>query len=541
MSRALRVLLLCALSPCAGCVWVGAGVSALSLSDSGGGQPPPNARPIAEVETVDRGIGVVPVLMKIIDRESDPVSVRVEVFQGDVRLFEATEAPGESEGTENLSSSPSGELHLFLWDSVADFGDQVTRKNLFIRLTARDARGGGQLDIGDAFQINNTPTRLAIETASFPAVATNILVLAMTLTDLDDEPVDVRFRIHDGVAFREVPLAAVVAGRSTQLRASPEGTRQSLAIDLNHPALFPGLAIPMARLEAVAVDLGGDSPPDLSPTFAIDNSAAGLAAPLGAASAPASARADLDGDGFPDTLVFAPNGAAVNLVLGEAEGAGVVVELAGFPEPARPTAAALADLDGDGRPELALAGEGRLAFYRGTGLWDSPFEARPAARAPAGVTDITVLRFAFLDDDKGDGRIDRREAPDLLVAGGQAEEGRVVVFLGGSAEPGLFPPPGLAQTISGLDEAPLLLAVGQVVGDESADLVIAGARTLFIARGLGGARLFDAPRPLAGFSANEHGSPIELAITQSQTGPELSLSYADGARQVIRPGGGRER
>lgn len=267
-------LILAPLLLCQGCYYA-AIIVAVSNSQSSSSGGSFNNSPAITLSAVERQRGFIRLDYSVRDPEGNPVSITVEVLQGGMKLVDATDAGAEqgSEGVTGLSSSPGGSNHVFVWDSVTDFGDEVSRGDLQFRVTINDGQSSSGAVLSNTFQINNTPPTIQLESASFPATVTGNLVMAFTLTDLDLETIDVDIRISGdgGASFRPVPDAAVVAGSRLGLLGDNNGIRHSLAINLAEASLFPGRSLSDCVIEMSGRDLFETGPSIQSPSFSIAN------------------------------------------------------------------------------------------------------------------------------------------------------------------------------------------------------------------------------------------------------------------------------
>jgi hypothetical protein len=265
-----------------------------------------NEAPLVEIVSVgleEPQSGVVPIRYRLVDRETHPATVFVEVDLGDARgLRPALELPlVASEGVRGLCSldpgapsapgtcaGPAGtRAHGFLWDFLAEAGQGLGTPTAILSIAAQDAERGSS-------------------TNQFPG------------------PLIVRFgpsRVRDeAVGDRPIALAAADfdADGFTDLAVANQGS--------NNVTLLRGAVAGLVRVREEPAGTG----------------------PI------AFACADFDGDGFPDLAVANESSDNITYLRGGSNG---LVRVGEVPARDSPTALAAADFDGDHFPDLAVANE----------------------------------------------------------------------------------------------------------------------------------------------------------------------------------------
>lgn len=189
----------------------------------------------------------------------------------------------------------------------------------------------------------------------------------------------------------------------------------------------------------------------------------------------AVAIADLNGDGHPDIVAATydsnGNNGAVLVFYQSASSPGTFATPVSFPAGAQPQAVRVADVNGDGLPDLLVANLG--PGTDGTGMSGVSVLLQDAAHpgnflAPvtyatqSGAVDVAV------GDLNGDGK------PDLVVANlGPAPSGSVSVLLQNPVSPGTF---GAATNYPGFGQ-PLSVAIADLNGDGRPDIAVADSTT----------------------------------------------------------------
>ncbi len=126
-----------------------------------------NLPPSVTVETpgsLQRGNVVL--TYRLLDSESDSCSVGLRHSSDGGRTWRATSPAPGGEGTTGLRSSPGGEAHVFVWDSVKDFANEYSSA-VRLMVIPRDAKEGAAGESGDFVVDNLRPPELAFSPASF--------------------------------------------------------------------------------------------------------------------------------------------------------------------------------------------------------------------------------------------------------------------------------------------------------------------------------------------------------------------------------------
>ena len=192
---------------------------------------------------------------------------------------------------------------------------------------------------------------------------------------------------------------------------------------------------------------------------------------VGANSAAAVAIGDLNGDGAPDIVAATSdangNNGAIYVFYQNATTRGTFLAPVTFPAGAQPQAVRIADVNGDGLPDIVVANLGPGAD--GTGSAGVSVLLQDAAHPGSFLAPVTYATQAeavdvAVGDLNGDGK------PDLVVANlGPAPTGSVSVLLQDPARPGVFL---AAASYQGFGE-PLAVAIGDLNGDGHPDIAVA--------------------------------------------------------------------
>lgn len=272
-----------------------------------------------------------------------------------------------------------------------------------------------------------------------------------------------------------------------------------------------------AHATSVAIaDLNRDGKPDLAVanrfsdnvSILLGTGTGGFGAastlPVGTTPSPLSlAVADLNGDGKPDLAVPSLQGGSVAILLGT--GAGGFGAAAYFPAGIRPSSVAIGDLNADGKPDLATSHffNDDISILLGTGS---------GAFGPAKGFTVGGRSFSVAIGD-----IDRDGKPDLAVANIDLDTVSILLGTGG----GDFG--SVTNFAVGTD--PIFLAIADLNGDGEPDLAVAndGSKNVSILLGtgsgaFGAATNFPAgliPASLAIGDLNGDGKPDLAVVTQN--------------------------
>ena len=345
-----------------------------------------------------------------------------------------------------------------------------------VSVTVADVNGDGKPDLVVTYFFNDSVSVLLNTTAPGAATPTfaapvntsaGLYPNTAAVADVNGDglPDLVVLNQGDGGGYVSVLLNTTANG---VLSFAPPSSQSTFAIGSNPTSL------------AVA-DLNGDGAPDLvvssgyatgTVTVLLNTTTKGATAPSFSASTysvgayPNSvAAADLNGDGKPD-LVVANGGSGDVSVLANTTTAGVL----SFAPPQTlavgsiPVSVAVADLNGDGAPDLVVAN-----------YWDDTVSVLVNTTAPGSTTPTFASQTTFavgsypasvaVADLNGDGK------PDIVVANSKYDNYSISVLLN-TTTPGAAAPTFAPQATIATTPAPLSVVTADLNGDGAPDLVI---------------------------------------------------------------------
>lgn len=336
-----------------------------------------NTPPRAVVTTPqDEVSGRVAIEYRLFDEDSDRLNIKAEYSTDWGGSFMQASGAGQGTQTTGLSSSPGGQTHSFVWDTVADLGKR-TLNGIVFKIAPSDA-AQGQAGMTSSFTVSNPMRFRRASQNDFPAAQAAAASAAFGDVDGDGD-VDV------AIGFR---------GQTRLYLNNGQGTFADLT-DLNLPAMDD-------ETQSVAfLDIEGDLDLDLvlgnsnSQSRLLVNDGYGGFTDETARRLPARSdqveevlAGDVDRNGKPD-LFFLCSGSQQNrLYINDGDGFFADATAGKLPIDSTMTASgALADFDGTRGPDLLFS---NFITSQGTRLWLND--------GNGGFTDATAERLPRFDD-----------------------------------------------------------------------------------------------------------------------------------------------
>ena len=455
---------------------------------------------------------------------TDPVSISIGDFNGD----------GKSDIA--LISRISSSVSVLLGNGDGTFqipkSTNISTGQLADSLAIGDFNGDGKLDIATTVSLPQIGLRAVAvllgngdgtfqapvnydvgSGAQFAAVAdfNSDGKLDIAVADFNANAISILLGKGDGT-FQ--PAVNTPAGLRSTLQVGPISVA-----DFNHDGK-PDIVMANSSLSNFVVFLGNGDGSFAAPLM----TGVSVSIPFSVAAFSVAA-GDFNGDGLPDVAVLGDGGLVVFLGKGD----GTFQQSAAFVlEPQQSVAAVIADLNGDGKIDLAVPDGVSDGVSVAFGNGDGTFQVAKIVPTPAPFSiPPSGALFALTADLNGDGKLD------LVVAGGNRGNGNLGVLLG--TGDGSFQAPLNTLVASGLHSFSGPVAVGDLNQDGKPDLVVAfpdpGAIGILIGNGDG------TFQPLAQYAAgvvsvgigdfNGDGKPDVIAA-DGQGNLSLLIANGDG-------------
>jgi hypothetical protein len=343
---------------------------------------------------------------------------------------------------------------------------------------ASDINGDGQPDVVAANYSDNTVSVLFNATAigsfapsfaSQQTFATGSGPVSVATTDLNGDGLKdlIVANQHDNnvsVLLGTTPPGSGVPGFASQQVFAAGSTPQSVATaDLNGDGLQDLIVSNYVDNGTVSVLLNTTTPGATAPSFA-------TAQPFVAGAFPTyAAVADVNGDGVPDLVVTNQNDNTVSVLINTTGPGAVVASFAtqqSFPVGASPSFVSVADINADGKPDLLVANliDGTVSVLINStvpGALTPGFTAQQTFAAGAFSYTVTAV------DVDGDGK------PDLMVSNYLDNS---VTVLRNTTLPGAATASFAAPQTSGTGADPASIAAADLNGDGKPDLLVANSQ-----------------------------------------------------------------
>ncbi len=194
--------------------------------------PMTESPPVAIVQTPS-GIqsGLVTIIYTLKDTQGDPCTIVVRLSEdGGLTWRPATQGPG-GDGVSNLTSSRTGQNHIFVWDSLTDIG-QTNQNDIRVRITPSDTKVGTPGETSN-FTVNNVPPPVlssSPESFAFEGMEKMPDPESQTLEVWNSGGGDLDWRVEDNATWL---VLSPTAGRNT-------GEKDSVTVSASIAGLFAG-------------------------------------------------------------------------------------------------------------------------------------------------------------------------------------------------------------------------------------------------------------------------------------------------------------
>jgi len=167
--------------------------------------------------------GPVSIDYDLLDAESQDCSITVEFSTNGGSSWQPATPGTGGDGTTNLSSSPTGVTHTFVWDSVTDGVGTSATATVILRITPTDTKTGNPTQSA-SFDVNNATGIPYVEVQTPSGEQSDDVPISYTLYDPDDPTCDIQVEYWDPTTNSWKPATTGPGGDgTTSLSASSTG------------------------------------------------------------------------------------------------------------------------------------------------------------------------------------------------------------------------------------------------------------------------------------------------------------------------------